>query len=116
MATVIIHIRRRLVNPRPCDPLIPFWLLLLVHVVQTLVLTAIATSISLWLGGKVGLGAPLLRDWLAGRPTAAARFRSLLPPAILAGWLYWQRGLLAAIVALFSAGIVLHVLATPLLS
>ena len=83
---------------------------------QTLVLTAIATAIGLWPGGKVGLGAPLLRDWLAGEPTAAARFRSLLPPAIRAGWLYWQRGLLAAMVAHFSADIVLHVLATPLLS
>ena len=34
---------------------------------------------------------------------------------VVFGWLYWRRDLLAAMVAHFSADIVLHVLAAPLL-
>ncbi len=70
----------------PLPPLpIPLWPLLTRQVIQNLVLIAAATGLGLWLGGKVGLGAPLLRAWLAGDPEAPARFRSLLVPASVAG-------------------------------
>ncbi|RME45947.1 MAG: hypothetical protein D6791_09505, partial [Chloroflexi bacterium] len=57
----------------PLPPLpIPLWPLLTRQVIQNLVLIAAATGLGLWLGGKVGLGAPLLRAWLAGDPEAPA--------------------------------------------
>ncbi|MFQ5593941.1 MAG: CPBP family intramembrane glutamic endopeptidase [Anaerolineae bacterium] len=70
----------------PLPPLpIPLWLLLILQIFQNLVLFAVATALGLWLGRKVGLGAPILRGWLAGEPDAPARFRSLLLPASVAG-------------------------------
>ena len=49
------------------------------------------TGLGLWLGAKVGLGAPLLTSLLAGDADAPARLRTLLVPA--AGW-----GVLVAVV------------------
>ncbi len=50
-----------------------------------LILAAIATAVGLQLGDQVGLGAPLLRALLTGEKGAAARFRALILPSILAG-------------------------------
>ena len=61
---------------------IPLWLLLLIGTVQNLLLFAGVTALGLWLGGKVGLGAPVLRAWLAGDDKAPHRFRAALPLAI----------------------------------
>jgi hypothetical protein len=61
---------------------IPFWLLLLIGTVQNLLLFAGVTALGLWLGGKVGLGAPVLQAWLAGDPEAPRRFRASLSLAI----------------------------------
>ncbi|MFQ6059014.1 MAG: CPBP family intramembrane glutamic endopeptidase [Anaerolineae bacterium] len=73
-----------LAGPLPPLP-IPLWLLLILQTVQNLVLFAIAIGLGLWLGGKVGLGAPVLRGWLAGAPEARSRFQASLPLAIGAG-------------------------------
>lgn len=73
-----------LTGPPPSLP-IPLWLLLILQIFQNLALVAAATGLGLWLGEKVGLGAPLLQDWLAGESDALARFRALLLPATLAG-------------------------------
>ena len=64
---------------------VPFWLLLVVGTIQNLLLFAVVTGLGLWLGGKVGLGAPVLRGWLAGNPEAHSWFRALLPLAISTG-------------------------------
>jgi len=72
---------------------VPLWLLLAIGTLQNLVLFAALTGLGLWLGGKVGLGAPVLRAWLrrhaAGRPADDAqvlrRFRNALPVSIGAG-------------------------------
>jgi membrane protease YdiL (CAAX protease family) len=55
------------------DPL--FWPLVLFSVAQGLVLVAPLTVLGLWLGPKVGLGAPLLSAWIEGRPGAAHDIR-----------------------------------------
>jgi len=64
---------------------IPLWLLLVIGTLQNLLLFAGITALGLWLGGKVGLGAPVLRAWLAGDPEAPRRFRAALPLAVGAG-------------------------------
>ena len=69
----------------------PLWLLMPVQALQTLLLVAGMTGLGLWLGAKVGLGAPLLTSLLAGDADAPARLRTLLVPA--AGW-----GVLVAVV------------------
>lgn len=61
-------------------------MLLLLQGVQHLILIALATGLGLWLGPKVGLGAPVLRQWLAGEDEALKEFRRrALPLAIGAG-------------------------------
>ena len=70
--------------PAPPGPL-PLALLVVASVVQTVVLTGIAAGLGLWLGDRVGLGAPLLRDWLGGDPTAPWRFVASLPLASALG-------------------------------
>lgn len=72
-----------LTGPPPSS--IPFWLLLVVGTIQNLLLFAAVTGLGLWLGMKVGLGAPLLRGWLSGNPEAPRRFRGSLPLATCAG-------------------------------
>ena len=47
---------------------IPLLAVLLRSTLQSTVLLGIAIFIGLWLGKKVGLGAPILEDWLAKRP------------------------------------------------
>ena len=64
---------------------IPLWLLLAIGTVQNLLLFATVTALGLWLGTKVGLGAPVLRAWLAGDTRAIRRFRASLLLAIGTG-------------------------------
>jgi hypothetical protein len=63
----------------------PLVLLLAASVAQTGVLVAGAAALGLWLGPRVGLGAPLVLEWLSGDPAAARRFRARLLPSALAG-------------------------------
>lgn len=63
----------------------PLAVLLVLSVLQTLVLVGIATAVGLWLGPTVGLGAPLLRAWLAGDANAPRQFRASLPLAAALG-------------------------------
>ena len=63
----------------------PLALLLVLQVVQLLIVAAVAVAIGLWLGPKIGLGAPLIRDWLAGDTEAPARYRATVVPSIVAG-------------------------------
>ncbi len=74
-------------------PPIPMWQLLLGTTLQALVLMAVITGLGLWLGGKVGLGAPLLKAWLAGDSNALHQFQASLPLSLgagaIAGVLVW---------------------------
>ncbi len=63
----------------------PLGVLLIASTVQTLLLVAIAAAVGLRLGERIGLGAPLLKAWLAGDPTAPRRFVADLPIAVLIG-------------------------------
>jgi membrane protease YdiL (CAAX protease family) len=61
------------------------WLLIAIQLAENLLLFALATALGLWLGGKVGLGAPMLRAWLSGDREAPRAFRTALPLAVLLG-------------------------------
>jgi hypothetical protein len=63
----------------------PLWLLLAVGTAQNLLLFAAVVGLGLWLGGKVGLGAPVLRACVAGDAGALRRFRASLPLSIGTG-------------------------------
>jgi membrane protease YdiL (CAAX protease family) len=65
----------------------PLWLLLPVQVVQSMVLLAAATALGLWLGPKVGLGAPMLYGLLSADREARSRLRALLLPSAVLGLL-----------------------------
>ncbi len=60
-------------------------LVLLASIIQNAVIFGVAIALGLWRGGKVGLGAPMLRDWLAGNPEAPRAFRAGLPLAVALG-------------------------------
>jgi len=49
------------------------------------VFSAVTIALGLWLGGRVGLGVPLLRDWLNGDPESAKQIRSSLGLGIVMG-------------------------------
>jgi Type II CAAX prenyl endopeptidase Rce1-like len=72
----------QIAGPQFASTKAPLWIVLVAQVAQSLILVAIAVAIGLWLGPRVGLGAPLLRSWLAGDPDAPARFRASLPLSI----------------------------------
>lgn len=55
------------------------------EIIQDVLLSAIGAGIGLWLGSKIGLGAPLLEDWLAGKREAGRAFVAGLPLASIAG-------------------------------
>jgi hypothetical protein len=117
-------------------PSMPLWQVLVLAALQNLVVVAPLAALGLWLGGGVGLGAPLLRDWIAGQPDAGRRIRAMVPlatgigavtgvvlialGALFAPWLpaelariampTWWQGLLAAFSAGINTDVVLHVL------
>ncbi len=54
-------------NPKALEGVsIPVPLALSISVLQTMILVAITAALGLWLGRRVNLGAPRLRQWLAG--------------------------------------------------
>lgn len=59
----------------------PLWVLVPIQALQSLVLIGGATALGLWLGPKVGLGAPLVTGLVSGDPDARARVPTLLAPA-----------------------------------
>jgi membrane protease YdiL (CAAX protease family) len=63
----------------------PLPVVLALSLIQPLVLCAVSIFAGLRLGDGLGLGAPLLRDWLAGAPGVPRRLRSLAIPAVIAG-------------------------------
>lgn len=62
-------------------PEVPLWTLVVVTLIQGLVFAGIAAGLGLWLGPKVGLGAPDLRGVLHGEPGSGRRVLSALPLA-----------------------------------
>jgi len=63
-------------------PNLPIWQFALFNILPNLVLIAPLTALGLWLGPKVGLGAPLLADWIDGEPGAATKLSRTLPVSI----------------------------------
>ena len=61
------------------------WILLPLQVSQSMVLIGAATALGLWLGPKVGLGAPLLYGLVSGDREARSRLRALLFPCAVLG-------------------------------
>jgi membrane protease YdiL (CAAX protease family) len=59
----------------------PLWILVVGQLSQGVVFAAIAAALGLWLGPKVGLGAPDLRGMLRGEPGSGRRVQSALPLA-----------------------------------
>lgn len=53
--------------------------------IRGVVFTGITAGLGLWLGPKVGLGAPTLRAWLDGESGALRRIRAILPLAVVLG-------------------------------
>jgi membrane protease YdiL (CAAX protease family) len=62
-------------------PEIPSWILVVGTLIQGVVSAAIFGGLGLWLGPKVGLGTPDLRDILHGVPGSGRRVLSALPLA-----------------------------------
>lgn len=67
------------------EDLPPLWILLPLQVGQSLVLIGAATAVGLWLGPKVGLGAPQVHGLLAGDPGVRAQLRTILAPSAVLG-------------------------------
>lgn len=68
------------------DVPVPLWVILPLQTVQNAILIGVAVGVGLWLGGKTGLGAPLVEAWTGGdRPAAARGLRRLLLPSLAAG-------------------------------
>jgi membrane protease YdiL (CAAX protease family) len=59
----------------------PMWRWVLVSVAQNLLVIAPLTALGLWLGSKVGLGAPLLAAWIEGRSRDTRSLLSAFPVA-----------------------------------
>ncbi len=60
---------------------VPSWMLVVGSLIQGIVVAAIFGGLGLWLGPKVGLGAPDLRGVLHGEPGSGRRALSALPLA-----------------------------------
>jgi len=71
--------------PSVADSLPPLWVLLPIQLAQSLVLVGLATALGLWLGPKVGLGAPEIYDLVRGDREVRSRLRTLLLPSVLLG-------------------------------
>jgi hypothetical protein len=67
------------------ESLPPLWVVLGAQVLQALVLLGAATALGLWLGPKVGLGAPLLTDLVRRDPGSWPQLRSQLVPSVTLG-------------------------------
>ena len=67
------------------DSLPSRWVLLPLQVGQSMVLLGAASALGLWLGPKVGLGAPLLYGLISGDREARSRLRALLLPSAVLG-------------------------------
>ena len=67
------------------DTLPSRWILLPLQVGQGMVLLGAATALGLWLGPKVGLGAPWLYGLVGGDRDARSRLRALLIPCAMLG-------------------------------
>lgn len=63
----------------------PLAVLLVASVAQSLILAGLAITAGLWLGPRVGLGAPLLARWLEGDQEAAAQIQATALPSVVAG-------------------------------
>jgi hypothetical protein len=74
-----------LAPPRLPDGAPPLAVLIALSLVQNAVLLSAAIAVGLWLGPKVGLGAPVLRELLLGGPGAWGRVRRFVPLAAAAG-------------------------------
>jgi hypothetical protein len=59
-------------------------LIVLLGVVQNMTLFALAIGLGLWLGGKLGLGAPIVESWLYGKQSRV-RLRDSLKAGALVG-------------------------------
>src|SRR5438445_8877028 len=46
---------------------IPLWVILPIQLVQNAILIGVAVGLGLWLGKKIGLGAPLIDAWMDGK-------------------------------------------------
>jgi hypothetical protein len=73
-----------LIGLPPPEP-IPPWLAMLIWLFQNLLMFAAAAGLGLWLGDKVGLGAPIIQAWLMGDRETSGRVRAVLPRAVGAG-------------------------------
>ena len=67
------------------DTLPSRWVLLALQVGQSMVLLGAATALGLWLGPKVGLGAPLIHRLVSGDLKARSDLRALLVPSAALG-------------------------------
>ena len=66
--------------PSVADSLPPLWVLLPLQLAQSLVLIGLATALGLWLGPKVGLGAPEIYGLVRRDRETRSRLRALLLP------------------------------------
>ena len=71
--------------PSVGESLPSMWVLLPLQVAQSLVLIGLATALGLWLGPKVGLGAPQIYGLVRGDREARSALRALLLPSALLG-------------------------------
>lgn len=63
---------------------VPLAVLLPIQIVQNAVLIGVAVGVGLWLGRRIGLGAPLLEAWTAGK-YCGGQLRRVLGPAVVLG-------------------------------
>ena len=63
---------------------IPLWVILPIQLVQNAVLIGVAVGLGLWLGRKIGLGAPLIEAWMEGKEIGS-RLKGILLPSLILG-------------------------------
>jgi hypothetical protein len=79
---MFLEIFQPLVKSQPPSPL-PLALIIVLGVVQNLLLMSVAIGVGLLLARKLGLGAPLLENWLYHRKKSATVRGSLVPGALV---------------------------------
>jgi hypothetical protein len=80
---MLLEVFQPLVKSQPPSPL-PLPLIIVIGVAQNLLLMGLAIGVGLLLARKLGLGAPLLENWLYHRKKSAS-VRSSLVPGVLVG-------------------------------